>query len=278
MIKNYKIVKDVKEALTYKKQNPQAAFYAGGTEINRLNSSVKIEDAISLEGLGLNKIEEVKDGIKIGSCVTFQQLVESDLIPAYLKEAAMYCASRVVRDMATIGGNLALGADDSYLMPTLLAAKARLLTNGLTDKEVFTEDNLPIREYHMYHKEFSNTLLVAIVLPREERIVLSKRFANTAHSESCVTAAFGAKVEAGLLSEVRIFAAIKGSGIQRFKDAENSIETDSFASREDVEFAITNATQAVDDYTASAKYKSYITGVAIGDMYAVASEAAKGGK
>jgi putative selenate reductase FAD-binding subunit len=274
MINNYKIVKDVKEALTYKKDNPKSAFYAGGTEINRLRSAVKVEDAISLEGLGLDKIEEVKEGVKIGACVTLQQLVDSPLIPSYLKDSAMYCASRIVRDMATIGGNLALGADDSYLMPTLLAAKARLLTNGLTEKGVFTEDNIPIREYHMYHKEFSSTLLVAIVLPNEERVVLSKRFAKTAHASSCSTVAFGAKKDGNQLDEVRIFAAIKGSGIQRFKDTENAIETDSFSSPEDVEFSIRTATVAEDDYTATGEYKRYITGNAVAEMYAVA----KGGK
>jgi CO/xanthine dehydrogenase FAD-binding subunit len=36
--------------------------------------------------------------------------------------------------MATIGGNIALGRDDSYLMPALLAAKVRLLTAGLTEE------------------------------------------------------------------------------------------------------------------------------------------------
>jgi len=274
MINNYKIVKDVKEALTYKKDNPEAAFYAGGTEINRLKSAVKVVDAISLEGLGLDKIEEVKEGVKIGACVTLQQLVESDLIPSYLKESAMYCASRIVRDMATIGGNLALGADDSYLMPILLAAKARLLTKGLTEKGVFTEDNIPIREYHMYHKEFSSTLLEAIVLPKEDRVVLSRRFAKTAHASSCVTVSFGAKKVGNLLEEVRIFAAVKGSGIQRYKDTENAMETDSFSSPEDVEFAIRTATVAVDDYTASGEYKRYITGNAVAEMYTVA----KGGK
>lgn len=269
MITNYKIAKDVKDALTLKSESPSAAFYAGGTEINRLNSAVKVTDVISLEGLGLDKIEDTKEGVKIGACVTFESLINSPLIPEYLKQSALYCASLTHRTMATIGGNLALGADDSYLMPTLLAAKARLLTYGLSEKGVLTEDNVPIREYHSYHKEFGSTLLVGIILPKEDRVVLSKRFSNTAHSSSCVTVAFGARIVENKLSEVRIFAAIKSTGIQRYKDVENSIENDSFASVEDVEFAVTTKTRevAVDDITASSQYKSYITGQAVASMY-----------
>lgn len=270
MIKYLLKVNDVKEALLKKKENPEYAFYAGGTEINRLNSNLKYEGAISLEGLGLDKIEVTKEGVKIGACVTLQQLIDSKDIPEYLKESAKFCASRTLRCSATIGGNLAFGSDDSYLMPTLLAAKARLLTSGLTAKGIFTDDNMPIREYHSNHESFSNTLLVAIVLPNEERVVLSKRFARTSHAHSAVCVAFGAKNKDNKLDEVRIFAAIKGAGVQRFSDVENSIENNAFSSSADVEFAIANDIKAVDDLTGSASYKKYITSVAVAQMYDIA--------
>lgn len=276
MIKYLLKVNDVKEALIKKKENPDYAFYAGGTEINRLNSNLKFEGAISLEGLGLDEIKVTKDGVKIGACVTLQALIESKDIPDYLKEAAKFCASRTLRNVATVGGNLAFGSDDSYLMPTLLAAKARLMTSGLTSKGVFTEDNLPIREYHSNHDSFSNTLLVAIILPREDnRIVLSKRFAKTTHAHSSVTVAFGAKVSNSKLSEVRIFAAIKGTGIERFSEVENAIENGAFNSSADVEFAIANAINAKDDLTGSASYKKYITSVAVAQMFDVAKGGSK---
>ena len=267
MIKYLLKVNDVKEALIKKRENPAFAFYAGGTEINRLNSTLNYEGAISLEGLGLDKIEVTKYGVKIGACVTLQNLIDSNEIPEYLKEAAKFCDSRTIRCNATIGGNLAFGSDDSYLMPTLLAAKARLLTSGLTANDVFTEDNMPIREYHSNHESFSNTLLVAIVLPLEERVVLSKRFAKTSHAHSAVCVSFGAKKTNNKLDEVRIFAAIKGSGVQRFSDVENSIENNAFNSSADVEFAIANEINAVDDLTGSASYKKYITSVAVAQMY-----------
>jgi len=275
MIKYLLKVNDVKEALLKKKEHPDYAFYAGGTEINRLNSNLKYEGAISLEGLGLDKIEVTKEGVKIGSCVTLQALIESKDIPEYLKESAKFCASRTLRNSATIGGNLAFGSDDSYLMPTLLAAKARLITSGLTSNGVFTEDNLPIREYHSNHDSFSSTLLVAVVLPNEDRIVLSRRFAKTSHAHSAVCVSFGAKVKNKKLDEVRIFAAIKGTGVERFSDVENAIENDAYSSSADVEFAIANAINAKDDLTGSASYKRYITSVAVAQMYDIAKGGTK---
>jgi len=271
MIKYLLKVKDVKEALIKKKENPSYAFYAGGTEINRLNTKLKYEGAISLEGLGLDSIKVTKDGVSIGSCVTLQNLIDSDDIPEYLKEAAKFCASRTLRNSATIGGNLAFGSDDSYLMPTLLAAKARLITSGLTSKGVFTEDNLPIREYHSNHESFSSTLLVSIILPSEERLVLSTRFAKTAHAHSAVCVAFGAKKNNDKLSEVRIFAAIKGTGVERFSEVENAIENEAFSSTADVEFAVANSINATDDLTGSASYKRYITSVAVAQMFDIAN-------
>ena len=53
-----------------------------------------------------------------------QQLVESDLIPAFIKEAAKFCASFAKRNAATVGGNLALRRDDSYLAAAFCAATA----------------------------------------------------------------------------------------------------------------------------------------------------------
>lgn len=51
-------------------------------------------------------------------------------------------------------------SDHSYLAPALLASRCRLLTANLTEKGVYSEDNIPIREYHAYHKQFAGTLLL----------------------------------------------------------------------------------------------------------------------
>lgn len=267
MKKDYLIATDVKDALSKMKDNPSYAFLAGGTEINRLDSSIQCEGVISLSKLGLDKIEKVNGEVKIGGCVTFQQLIDSPLVPDYLKKAAHFCASRTRRNMATVSGNLALGRDDSYLMPTLLASKSRLLTYGLSSEGVYSNDNIPIREYHAYHSQFSSTLLVGVLLPDEDRFVDSSRFSKTAQAHAAVTVSFGAAVNDGKFADVRIFAAVKGTGILRFSDIENGIENESYADAADVQFAVSSACNAVDDQFGSAAYKRYVTGIAVAQAY-----------
>ncbi len=269
MTQTFYVAENVQDALLRKhEQDGNAQFLAGGTELNRKGTTLAPQELISLRKLGLDSIEKVKGGIRIGSCVTFQQLVESPLVPQWLKDAAMYCNSRTKREMATVGGNLALGRDDSYLMPVLLAAKARLLTAGLSEEGNYTEDDLPIREYHAFKDHFEGTLILGVLLNKPSRFVSSRRFARSAQSHAVVTIGFGSdRNEAGAPTDVRIYSAVKGSGIQRFADVENAIEGESYASPEDLQFAVSAVAQGVDDFFGSAAYKRYIAGVAVCDMY-----------
>ena len=87
------MAKSPEEAISFK--TAAAAFLAGGTEVNRLGSDAAAgaETLISLKKCsGLDGISE-KDGyVNIGSMCTFQQLVESDTVPGWLKEAARFMA------------------------------------------------------------------------------------------------------------------------------------------------------------------------------------------
>ncbi|MDD3902105.1 MAG: FAD binding domain-containing protein [Sphaerochaeta sp.] len=269
MIQEFLIANDSEDALKLRRNNPKSVFYAGGTEINRLNSTVMAKTAISLSKLHLNNITDEGNSIRIGSMVTFQQLVESPLVPQYLKDAALYCGSFPRRNMATLGGNLALCGDHSYLAPVLLASRARLLTANLTEGGAYSEDNIPIREYHAYHSQFSGTLLLGVSLSKDQRFVGSSRFANTLESQAGVTVGFGAtKNNEGVIDHVRVYVAVKGSGVQRLSDVENAIENGELTSRQDVQLAVGHAIEAKDDFTGSSSYKRYIASEGIAQLFA----------
>ena len=269
MIQEFLIATDSEDALKLKRNNPKSAFYAGGTEINRLNSTVNAKTAISLSSLNLSGITDQGTSIHLGSMVTFQQLVESSLVPQWLKKAALYCGSFPRRTMATLGGNLALCGDHSYLAPALLASRARLLTANLTEGGSYSEDNIPIREYHAYHNQFSGTLLLGVILSKDQRFVDSSRFANTLESQAGVTVGFGATMNnEGVIDHVRVYAAIKGSGVQRLSDVENAIENGELTSRQDVKLAVGHAIETKDDFTGSSSYKRYIASEGIAQLFA----------
>ena len=268
MIQEFLIAKDTEDALKLRRNNPKSVFYAGGTEINRLNSTIAAKTAISLANLGLDAIGDEGNSIRIGSMVTFQQLVDSPLVPQWLKDAALFCGSFTKRNMATIGGNLALCSDHSYLAPALLASRARVLTANLTEELSYNEDNIPIREYHAYHPQFSGTLLLGLLISKDSRFVGSLRFANTVQSQAAVTVGFGAtKNGEGVIDHVRVYVAVKGIGLQRLSAVENAIENGELITKQDVQLSAGHAIEAKDDSTGSSAYKRYIASEGIAQLF-----------
>lgn len=268
MITEYIQAKSPKDALeAIQKAGEGTVFLAGGTEVNRLGSSVRCNRIVSLKRLGLDKIEESNKVVSIGSMVTFQQALESDVVPDYFKTALRFCGSRTRRNMATIGGNVTLSRDDSYLLPMLIAAKARLVLGDITHEGKYNEEDVPIREYHAFREHFTGSLILKIVLNKPQRFVASSRFARTAQSPSAVTVSFGADLSSGTPHDVRICAAVKGSGISRLIQVEEGVSNGQYQTPEDA------ATQAgadiafVDDITGSAAYKRYLLGTAVSELY-----------
>ena len=118
--------KSMEEAYRLRRDLPEARYVSGGTEVLRLNGSVPDATAlIDVSAFLSPEIEKKHDAIIIGAGATFQDIIDSPVIPLWLKEACGYMSSLALRMQATIGGNIARLGDDSYLIPVLLAAGAR---------------------------------------------------------------------------------------------------------------------------------------------------------
>jgi len=268
MLRQFSTPQTIKDALNLHRAKAGSLYYAGGTEINRLGSTVDGTGAISLEGLGLDGISRDEHGVHLGAMVTFQKALESEEIPQSLKDALFFMGSFTKRNMATIGGNIALCADDSYLMCTMLALRARLETAGLAEDGTYSEENLPLREYHAHYEQYRGSLILEVIIPPYRRFVASRRFAKTVESHSAVTCSFGSeKTEMGMPVHTRMYAAIKGTGLLRFKETENLIEQQGMVSREEFHHTIQAEIIARDELTGSEAYKRYITEEAFWQMY-----------
>ena len=268
MIREFLTADSLEDALRKKLEaKGQAHFLAGGTEMNRLGSSVCPQVAISLKNTGLDTITEANGIVTIGSAVTFQALLDSVIVPAYLKEACRFCGSLTRRYMASIGGNIILQRDDSYLLPTLVAAKARLNLADISMDGKYVEENIPIREFHAFREHFMESLLASVVLNKPSRFVASQRFARTQQSPAAVTLAFGADVSSGEPHDVRICAAVKGTGVIRFPEIEDGISSGKFKDPQEMVELLTASSDFIDDITGTAVYKRYIVGTAIASLY-----------
>ena len=135
--------------------------YAGGTDL-------MIESNENAKYLFLNKIPEMRnivedtEYIRIGAACTFTEIIESDLIPAILKEAAAEIAAPAIRNLGTVGGNICNGSakGDSSLIFFATDAKLRLVSNK-------GERVIPITEFYLGRKKTSlqaDELLVEILM------------------------------------------------------------------------------------------------------------------
>lgn len=217
----------VREAVALRAEHPDDTVYlAGGTDDLRLGSAAAGKDLIDINGLVSEKIEEKDGKLRIGGLATLQDLVESPLVPAFLKDAAKFCSSFEKRNAATVGGNLALRRDDSYLAAAMCAAEATLL--------LATPDGEKERPVAEFLKCNCTPVIEAVILDAD-RIGWVKRFGNTAASHAAVIAAQSGDVCA---------LTVHGSGLAVGSSP-----------------AICETLEYKDDLTGGADYKKYLAGI-----------------
>lgn len=169
------------EAVNLRKQYADTAVYlAGGTDDLRLGGAAEGKDLIDITGFDFNTITEKDGKVYIGALCTLQDVVESDLVPDFIRDAAKLCASFERRNSATVGGNLGLRRTDSYLAAAMTAAEATLKSvtpHGDEDKaigEYLTSDCKRLITYVVVDKNRKGSV---------------KRFGNTSAGHAALIAA-----------------------------------------------------------------------------------------
>lgn len=88
---------------------------------------------ISLMKLGLDKVEDCGDAVKIGACCTLTDLAENEIVQKefpVLCQAIAEIAGLTVRNAATIGGNIGNASPAADSVPALVALDAKFLVAG----------------------------------------------------------------------------------------------------------------------------------------------------
>ncbi|WP_069801530.1 FAD binding domain-containing protein [Thermogemmatispora onikobensis] len=122
----YHWVEDVDDALILlSRPDIKTVPLAGGTYLLGQNDE-SIQAVVDLRDLGLAYISEDQRGIRIGSMTTLQSMAEAPLLKSFLggllAQAAQSSApSPLIRNAATLGGTLALGASAQADLLTALA-------------------------------------------------------------------------------------------------------------------------------------------------------------
>ncbi len=169
-VKEYFKPASMKEALALLRDHPgKGAFIAGGTNLV-VNKDPTLDYLVDLHHLGLEYISEEDDGIHIGACTTIEDLhysvLANTLASGLFAQVAAWFASKQIRNVATIGANVAEGLSAADMIPPLLTMDAQVVLVGDTER------TLPMTEF--IRKEGRSILNQELI----KEFIISKEFQN----------------------------------------------------------------------------------------------------
>ncbi|WP_367568682.1 xanthine dehydrogenase family protein subunit M [Lacrimispora sp.] len=211
----------LQEALEIKNRI-DAVPYAGGTDL-------MVENRKGVSYLFLNGLEELKQireeegHISIGSCVTFTQALESDLIHPLMKEAVSRIAAPAIRNTGTFGGNIGNGSAkaDSVLILYVCGAKLRLAS-------MEGERIIDIDHFYKGRKKLDlrpEELIVEILVPKKglDNYYYKKVGGRNALAISRVSFAGLISIEDGRVENLAAAFGAVSDTVLRFRDLEAMI-------------------------------------------------------
>jgi carbon-monoxide dehydrogenase medium subunit len=169
----YLVPSSIEEAVEFCSQfGKSARFIAGGTEVVPMITHGRLKQTYLIELSRLKQLLVIKQHERchnIGAAVTLSELQHSPLIKRYwtaLAEASASIREPQVRNLGTIGGNLALGVPSADLVPPLLTYDAMIGLVGLKGRRWISLEEFLIGPYKTALQ--SDELVVEIKLPKPE--------------------------------------------------------------------------------------------------------------
>ena len=166
----YTRVDSVAAASAALRDDPGAVLVAGGQSLVpmlklRLVRPTRVVDISGLEGL--DELAVSDDQLTIGAAATVAQILASEEVrrsSPMLHEAAAVIADPLVRNLGTIGGNIAHADPLNDLPPALMAARGRIVTAGPEGARTIEADEV-------FQGPFTTTLaggevIVGLEIPR----------------------------------------------------------------------------------------------------------------
>ncbi len=229
-------------------------YLSGGTQINwtpameerKVLGQSQIEKVIILKDILSIEIKKEGSALSIGAGVTLQELIDSSDTPDVLKKASRYIASRNIRNMATIGGNIAANRADSNIIPCLIALKA--------DVETADEGIMCVEKYV---REEKSGLIKRVILPPLDGVCVVDAVYKSSGSYPSVTTAVMVSRQ-----EVVIVVGCVSKHVVQLKKLGQSVLNGSLKGS-DLAAAVEAEVNPVGDLLGSAKYKKYLSGTMV---------------
>jgi putative selenate reductase FAD-binding subunit len=241
------------------KSAPGAAYLGGGTWLNS-GKSGDVTTLVSLEKLGLGFITADGGRCSIGVGVTFQALVDNPGVPSVLRQAALLTASRTLRNMVTVGGELGLRPVDSAMIPVLIALGAEVSLAG-------KKKPLSVEAFLRDGDEKKPGLILSVSIPAGSASAV-RAISRTSHSPRSLVAVVSARAITPSLEQPRLVLSDCRGHLVRLVTAERSLDGAPLPPRQDIEALARAEFSPSADMHASVPYKRYMAGVLVADLLA----------
>lgn len=260
MIEGFHRPASVAEALEIKAALGRGAFFlAGGTELNHLAFPQRVRHVVSLDALDLGGIAPTGGGLLIGATTTIQELLETADLPPLLLRAAARVTNRNVRNVATVGGHVALGKSCADLVPALAVLDAQVL--------LATAGGSGAWDLLEYLATRPQGLIVAIEVPSSaagRRFGLAG-FKRTANDISLINAAAALTRRDGIATGVVLAMGGVAPYAVRVEEVEAALDGRALPARDDLEALVAAHVRPMSDIRGSSAYKRQLAGTLAAD-------------
>jgi CO/xanthine dehydrogenase FAD-binding subunit len=202
--------KTVKEATALLRKRSSLAV-AGGTSFI---APPRVENLVDLTSLRLNYIRDGKKDIVIGATTTATDIMESDL----LDEVASTIADTQLRNVITIGGNVACRYNWTCLPPALMVLDAGLRIVGQKDR------TMTVQEFYNSRLK-PGEFIKEVIVPKKSNAGRGAymKFTRTSFDYSLVTVAAYAEKDGRKVTLLRV--AVDGiANPMRIKSVEDELQ------------------------------------------------------
>lgn len=272
--------KTVSEAVSILSElDGKAKVLAGGTDLlpvmkQRLATPDSVVNIKNIPGLAY--IREDAEGLKIGAMTTIADIKESDLVKRKclsLHEAATKFGTPLVRNMATIGGNICRSAPSADMVPPLLVFSAEVkLVGAKGERKVLLEDFFTGPGKNVLKQE----LLTEVIIPKERGKYGSafEKIKRGSADLAKLNCAVKITVSCGVCDDIRIALGVVADRPIRAKKAEQAIRGKSISDNV-IEGAAQKVTEDISPRTSarsSAWYRTEVSKVLVRRLIKLATE------
>jgi xanthine dehydrogenase small subunit len=252
----------LRECLELAADDPAARYVAGNTDLGVLTNlrDTRYSHLIGVESIPeLREFSESQDEVEIGAALTLSEISEKwHHAPAVFQEWLELFASILIRNRATLGGNLATASPIGDSAPLLLALNAAVRIAGLSG-----ERTVPLSEFFRAYRQTAlepGELLRSVLIPKPfpQFIRFYKVAKRRLDDISTVAAGIAMDRDAsGTVTQVRLaFGGVAATPLRTI-EAEDALEGTEFASSdiERAREALRRNLRPIDDHRGSAAYR-----------------------